>query len=85
MMWIKEPKTKEPSVTLTLLVLTWIVGIINILLSNNTILHINFNSFNGVDFGALMASMSSIYGVRKYQENQLKLSGANEKTNKDEK
>lgn len=84
-MWIKEPKTKEPSVTLTLLVLTWLVGVIKIILSGNTFFNIHFNSFNGIDFGALLASMSSIYGVRKHQENQLKLSTTTEKTNKDEK
>jgi len=71
-MWIRDPKTKEKSVTVTLLVATWIVGAFKVLFSGMTILGMTFGQFSGVDFGALLTSVAGIYGWRKHQSNPSK-------------
>jgi len=68
MLWIKDPKTKISSVTLTVFIWTAVVGLTKVLLSGNTIGTWSFGTFTGLDFAALMSAVSGLYGWRKKQE-----------------
>lgn len=64
-MWLQDPKTKQPSVTLTLMTVGFVICMIKLLLAGNIFGKFTFGEFSGVDFGAVMASLVTIYGYRK--------------------
>jgi hypothetical protein len=64
-MWLTDPKTGEKSVTLTLLVLVFIIATFKLLFASATLFGITFSSFGGIDFGATLSSVSVIYAYRK--------------------
>lgn len=71
-MWLKDPKTGRKSVTLTLLVATFVVAIIKLMFSSMGIASIEFETFSGTDFAATLGAMGAIYGFRKYSEKDKK-------------
>lgn len=67
-MWITDPKSKQPSVTLTLFVLGFIVCVGKLALSGLTIGSISLSQFSGVDFGAAVGALGGIYALRRNQD-----------------
>lgn len=65
MFYLKDPKTKEPSVTLTAFVLGMGVAIFKLLISGLTIKAFKMDVFNGVDFAAVVAALGSVYVLRR--------------------
>ena len=73
-MWITDPKSKEPSVTLTLFVIGFIVCVGKLALSGLTFGSFNLSQFSGVDFGAAVGALGGIYALRRNQDEK----GSNE-------
>ena len=67
-MWIKDPKTKKPSVTVTLLVVTFLVALGKILLAGVTVGSFTMAPFIGTDFAAMIAAVGGLYGFRKHTD-----------------
>ena len=66
--WIYDPKTKQPSVTLTLFAIAFLIASVKLLLSGNIVGGLKFSDFSGTDFAAVVGAAGSIYGWRKYQD-----------------
>jgi len=71
-MWIKDPKTQNKSVTVTLLVWGFIAGIFKLLLADATIKGITFGGFTGTDFAAMIGAIGAVYGFRKHTDKDKK-------------
>ena len=67
-MWIKDPKTKKKSATLTLFTIGFLIACVKLLLSGIVIQGFTFSSFTGGDFASVIGSLGIIYGGRKYME-----------------
>lgn len=72
-MWIKDPKTKEPSTTLTFFTIGFVVAIVKLTVSNIVIKYgelfsMTFPEFTGIAFGAVIGSLGAIYGYRKFTD-----------------
>lgn len=65
MLWLKDPKTKEPSVTLTLLVVGFIVAVAKLLVSGITLQTITLSQFTGGDFATVVGSLGALYWGRR--------------------
>lgn len=63
--WLKDPKTNEYSVTVTLLTITFVIALIKVLISGVTISGFKMNNFGGTDFAAMVGAVGAIYGWRK--------------------
>ncbi len=68
-MWMEDPKTNEPSVTMTLMVVGVLVAILKLLMSGVTINGFAMSTFTGVDFAAVVAALGGVYGWRKKMDN----------------
>lgn len=66
--WLKDPKTKEASVTLTAFVSGFLVCVGKLLVSGITVGSIQLSQFSGVDFAAAVGALGAIYVARKYNE-----------------
>lgn len=66
-MWIKDPKTGEPSVTLTALVTGMLVATLKLLVSGITIGSITLSQFSGTDFAAVVGALGALYWARRSQ------------------
>lgn len=64
-MWIKDPKTKEKSVTLTLFVAGFAVALAKLALSGITISTFKVEAFTGVDFAAVVGALGGVYALRR--------------------
>lgn len=64
-MWLSDPKTKEPSVTLTAFVLGFGVATLKLLASGVTVGVVTLSPFTGVDFAAVVGALGTIYAYRK--------------------
>lgn len=64
-LWLKDPKTKEPSVTLTLLVTGFIVAVLKLLVSGITLQTITLSQFAGGDFATVVGSLGALYWGRR--------------------
>lgn len=83
-MYLKDPNTKEPSPTLTLLFLSVLGGFVKLFLSDLVIFDIKFGTFSGSDFALVVGVFIANYG-HKRQVNAKKESLANQsKEQKDE-
>ena len=70
-MWIKDPKTGEKSVTLTVFMSTFTVAIIKLAFAGIAITDkINFGAFSGSDFAAVITAAGGVYGFRKFTDNR---------------
>ena len=63
--WIKDPKTKQRSVTLTLLITGFVVCVIKLLTSGVDIGIVKLAQFGGGDFAASIGALGAIYAARK--------------------
>lgn len=64
--FLKDPKTKKESVTLTIFVIGFTIVNIKLLLSGVSLMDkFKFESFSGVDYAAAIAALGSIYVLRK--------------------
>jgi len=64
-MYLKDPKTGEPSVTLTAFVVGMAVAILKLLLSGIEVKSIKLSEFSGVDFGAVVGALGALYWARR--------------------
>jgi len=68
MFYLKDPKTGQLSVTLTLLISTFAIALIKVLLAGITINNFSFGEFTGTDFAAMIGAVGAIYGFRKHTD-----------------
>jgi membrane associated rhomboid family serine protease len=66
--WIRDPKTKERSATLTLLIYGYFVCVAKLLVSGVIVGTVNLGAFSGIDFAAAIGALGALYGVRKYTD-----------------
>jgi len=71
-MWIKDPKTKEQSVTVTLLIITFVVALTKLLLAGSSMGSFTFGAFSGGDFSQIVGTVGALYGVRKFTDKEKK-------------
>lgn len=66
MRYLKDPKTKQPSVTLTAFVSGFTVAVFKLLMSGVQITATyKFPEFNGVDFAAVVGALGAVYAMRR--------------------
>lgn len=65
MMWIKDPKGGQPSVTLTFFALGFVVAIAKLALSGIAIGSFKLEAFSGVDFAAVVGALGGVYALRR--------------------
>lgn len=70
--WLKDFKTGEPSLTITLLVSTFAIAGLKLLLSSITIGEFSFETFEAQDFAIMVGAMGAIYGWRKSMKKEEK-------------
>lgn len=64
--WLTDPKTKDPSVTLTLLVTGFGVCMAKLLLSGLAIGSLQLAAFGGGDFAAAVGALGALYAARRH-------------------
>jgi len=67
-MWLKDPKTKKPSVTLTIMITGFVTALLKLLVSGISYNGLSFDSFSGADFAAVFGAIGAIYTARKYTD-----------------
>lgn len=67
-MWLTDPSTKEPSVTVTLFTLGFVVATLKLLTSGIVIASIHLGTFTGSDFALVVGAVGSIYWGRKHTD-----------------
>lgn len=67
-MWIKDPKTKEPSVTLTAFMTGYAVCLLKLIFSGVAFKAITISPFSGVEFAAAVGALGSIYVLKRRQD-----------------
>lgn len=68
-MWIKDPKTKKKSATLTFLTWTIAMASFKLLVSGIVIPNfITFSDFSGTDFATVVGVISGLYWGRKHSD-----------------
>lgn len=70
-MWITDPGTKQPSVTVTLLVTGFLVCTLKLLTSGITIGNISLGAFSGADFALAVGAVGAIYWGRKHTDSKI--------------
>lgn len=70
-MWILDPKTKEPSVTITMMVPGFLVCILKLLISGLTIGGLTMGHFSGSDFATAIGALGMIYAARKHTDSKV--------------
>lgn len=68
--FISDPKTKEPSVTITMFIVTGLVCCFKLLLSGLTIGPLVMSAFSGGDFAAALGAAGVIYAGRKFTDKE---------------
>jgi hypothetical protein len=69
-MFIKDPKTGLPSVTLTTYVVGFAVCVVKLLLSGMVAGEFQFGAFGGTDFAAAVGALGAIYAARKHTDKE---------------
>lgn len=64
-MWLEDPKTKTKSVTLTLLVLGFLVCLLKLIFSGMSISHFVIEKFSGSDFAMAVGALGGVYALRR--------------------
>lgn len=67
-MFLKDPKTKEPSVTLTAFASGFVVALLKLAISGVTIGGFTAAQFGGGDFAAVVGALGAIYTMRRNVE-----------------
>lgn len=70
-MWIKDPNTKEESVTVTLYVIGFFVCTLKLLTSGITFGNITLGTFSGSDFALAVGAVGAVYWGRKHTDSKL--------------
>lgn len=65
MFYMQDPKTKEPSPTLTMMFIGVCVALLKLLLSDATVLGVHLSTFSGVDFAAVVTPFLALYGHKR--------------------
>jgi hypothetical protein len=76
-MWIKDPKSGEPSVTLTAFSLGFAVSLLKMLGSGIQVGPVTLSQFGGGDFAAAVGAVGAIYWARRNAGNTDDKSGPN--------
>jgi hypothetical protein len=66
--WLKDPKTKKPSVTLTLMVVGFMLAAVKMFISGMTISSFTLDKFSGTDFAAAVGALGIVYAWRKQMD-----------------
>lgn len=69
-MYLKDPKTGEPSVTLTAFVVGFLVATIKLLCSGITIGSFQLSQFSGMDFAGVVGALGTIYWARRKDDSK---------------
>lgn len=64
-MWLKDPKTKERSVTLTVFAVGSLVALLKLLASGVSIGSFKAEKFGGGDFAAAVGALGAVYTLRR--------------------
>lgn len=67
-MWIKDPQTKEDSVSITLLVMGFVPCLLKLLTNGVVIGNINLGTFSGSDFAIAIGALAALYWGRKHTD-----------------
>jgi hypothetical protein len=70
--WITDPRTKEPSVTLTAFVVGFVVCLFKLIFSGIAIGSIKLAIFTGVDFAAAITALGGVYSLKQHVDNLAK-------------
>lgn len=70
-MYLTDPKTKEKSVTLTLLITGFVVCLLKLLTSGVSFGNMNLGAFSGSDFAIAVGSLGAIYWGRKQTDSKI--------------
>jgi len=65
MRWMKDPKTKEESVTVTMLSITFAVALVKLIVADMTFGKLTMGGFDGQNFALIVGTMSTLYWGRK--------------------
>lgn len=63
--WLNDPVTKKPSVSLSLFVLGFVTAVIKLLFACNMLFGFKMTAFTGVDFAAVVGALGTVYVMRK--------------------
>lgn len=72
MIWITDPKTKDPSVTLTAFIIGFIVCLFKLVASGIAIGEVHLAIFSGVDFAAAVTALGGVYSLKQHVDNLAK-------------
>ena len=64
-MWLIDPKTKEPSVTLTAFITGFAVAVLKLMTSRIELGGLKMSQFSGTDFAAAVGALGAIYVMRR--------------------
>lgn len=70
-MYMKDPKTGEPSVTITLLVVGFAICLLKLLTSGMVIGTIQLGTFSGSDFATAVGALGALYAARKHTDSRI--------------
>lgn len=82
-MYMKDPKTGEKSVTLTLLMIGFAVCLLKLLTSGIIIGTIQLGTFSGSDFATAVGALGAVYAARKHSDNVTTNSTISKEDNKE--
>jgi len=71
-MWIKDPKTNEKSVTLTILTVSVTVALLKLILSKISFGGFALDAFSASDFATILAASGGLYWGRKHTDSSNK-------------
>lgn len=74
-MWLTDPQSKEPSVTLTAFVIGFITCLFKLVFSGVAVGNFKLAIFTGVDFAAAITALGGVYSLKQHVDNLAK--GAN--------
>ncbi len=67
-MFIKDPKTDQPSVTVTAFVVGFVIACLKLLVAGVSVGNISLSPFSGSDFAAVVGALGLIYAARKHTD-----------------
>lgn len=68
--YLKDPKTNEYSVTMTLLVIGTAVALLKMVGSGMSLGGLTLDKFSGTDFAAAVGALGAIYAARKHTDSK---------------
>lgn len=63
--WVNDPKTGRPSVSLTFFAYGFLVCLLKLIFSGVEFGNFTLKEFGGVDFGAAVGALGAVYTMRK--------------------